>query len=779
MAPRRGLFVVALVLALLTAACAWQTPDLHLAGPAVAESTKIYAGDGSLLTTLHADQNRETVPLSQMPTQLRDAVVAIEDERFWHHKGVDIRAVVRAAWADAQHGRVVEGGSTITEQYVKNVLADRERTVHRKLREAALAYQLEHKIGKPKILEGYLNTIYFGNGAYGVQAAADTYFGQPAERLTLPQAALLAGLIRSPNNYDPYDHPDAAAVRRAAVLDKMASLHQITAEEAAAAKAAPLGAVHKQASDRYPAPYFVEEVKQRILDDPRYGAGQSPAERQQNLFNGGLRVYTTVDLAKQAEAEQAINKVLSRPDIDPAAAVVSLEPSTGYVRALVGGHDFFGGGSQAKFNLATQGQRPAGSSFKPFVLAAAVEQGVSLHRLYPAPQRLDLPLPRGGVWHVQNFEDEGGGTMDLVQATIHSINTVYARLILEVGPAEALDVARRLGITSHLDPYPSAVLGTNDVTPLEMASAYGAIDNKGTAVTPTVITKVTKADGTVLYQHQPDPRPALAPEVVDQVRTVLEQVVQQGTGVAARIGRPVAGKTGTGEQWRDAWFVGFTPELVTSVWVGFPDAQRSMVPPLTRVKVQGGTWPAQIWQLYMSAALAQTPVTPFPPAVPAASSQNGVLRPVPTVTGMPADRADDALGAEGFTAIRVNVPNGDYPPGYVVGQSPCAGCLAPGGSAVTLQVGTGKAPARVPGVLGLSPTDARTQLGAAGFDVHVVVQAEPPAPDSAERAGLVWKQSPAAGATLAQGTTVTVWANPAASPTSTTSTNGQETTPTS
>jgi penicillin-binding protein 1A len=301
-----------------------------------------------------------------------------------------------------------------------------------------------------------------------------------------------------------------------------------------------------------------------------------------------------------------------------------------------------------------------------------------------------------------------------------------------------------------------------------MASAYAAIDNKGTAVSPTLVTKVTKADGTVLYQHQPDPRPALAPEVVDQVRTVLEQVVQQGTGVAARIGRPVAGKTGTGEQWRDAWFVGFTPELVTSVWVGFPDAQRSMVPPLTRVKVQGGTWPAQIWQLYMSAALAQTPVTPFPPAAPAASSQNGALRPVPAVTGMRADQADDALGAEGFSAVRVNIPNGDYPPGYVVAQSPCGGCLAPGGSSITLQVGTGKAAARVPGVLGLSPADARDKLGAAGFDAHILVQQEPPGPDSGQRQGLVWKQSPAAGATGATGSTVTVWVNPQGQETTTT-----------
>jgi penicillin-binding protein 1A len=453
-ARRRGLFVALVLLALLAASCSWQSPDLHIDGPAVAESSKIFATDGAVLTTLHADENRETVPLSEMPKVLRDAVVAIEDERFWHHKGVDLRAMARAAWANASEGRIVEGGSTITEQYVKNVLADRERTVHRKVREAALAYQLERKLGKSKILEGYLNTIYFGNGAYGVQAAAQAYFGQPASKLTLPQAALLAGLIRSPHTYDPYDNPDVAQARRADVLNKLVDLRWAAPAEVAAAKAAPLGVTHQPASDRYPAPYFVEEVKQRILDDPRYGAGQSPAERRKNLFNGGLRVYTTVDLTKQSQAEQAVAKVLSKPQTDPGAALVSLEPSTGFVRALVGGRDFFGGGSQAKFNLATQGRRPAGSSFKPFVLAAAVQEGISLHKLYSAPTRLDLPLPRGGVWHVQNFEDEGGGTMDLVQATVHSINTVYARLILEIGPARAVEVARRMGITSKLDPYP-------------------------------------------------------------------------------------------------------------------------------------------------------------------------------------------------------------------------------------------------------------------------------------------------------------------------------------
>jgi penicillin-binding protein 1A len=319
-----------------------------------------------------------------------------------------------------------------------------------------------------------------------------------------------------------------------------------------------------------------------------------------------------------------------------------------------------------------------------------------------------------------------------------------------------------------LNPFPSAVLGTNDVTPLDMASAYGTLANRGVAVDPVFITKVARADGTLLYENKTASTPALPPTVVDQVRPVLEQVVQRGTGVNARIGRPVAGKTGTGEEWRDAWFVGFTPELTTAVWVGFPDAQRSMVPPLTRIKVQGGTWPAQIWQLYMGAALASVPITPFPPAAVAQPEPGAVVKPVAAVVGMPASQAEDRLALDGFRARRVSVANGDYPPGYVVGQLPCAGCPAPPASTVTIQVGTGKAPPTVPSVLGLTEAEARQALADAGFQATSRVQAEPPSPDAASRRGQVWKQSPAAGDSAAPGATITIWLDPPGEGTTTT-----------
>jgi penicillin-binding protein 1A len=457
-----------LLLAVLTAgACSWETPPLKSTVPApLAESSRILAADGSVVTALHGEENRETVPLARMPVALRQAVVAIEDERFWEHKGVDTRSVLRAVYANAAEGEVVEGGSTITQQYVKNELVGPDRTLRRKLREASLAYQLERRYTKERILELYLNTIYFGNGAYGVQAAANEYFGIAVDQLGLAQAALLAGLIRAPNRTDPYLQPEVAAARRRVVLEKMVELGWATTEQAAAAGAEPLISA-TPAADRYPAPHFVERVKRFILDDPRFGP--TPDARRDLLFKGGLRITTTLDRRRQAAAEAAIARVLSSPETDPAAAVVSIEPGTGFVRALVGGRDFFGSAAEAKFDLATQGSRPAGSEFKPFVLAAALEQHVPVTKFYDAPGTMTIPLPRE-PWTVSNYEGQGGGRMTLIDATIRSVNTVYAQLILDVGPADAVATAARMGITSPLQPYPSAVLGTNDVTPLEMAS---------------------------------------------------------------------------------------------------------------------------------------------------------------------------------------------------------------------------------------------------------------------------------------------------------------------
>jgi penicillin-binding protein 1A len=728
---RQRLTVAVTLLALVSSACAWN-PDVggSLAIRAAAQSSKIFAADGTLITTLHAEENREDVPLSRISKSLRDAVVAIEDERYWQHQGVDVRSVLRAVYTDASVGRVAEGGSTITQQYVKNAMLDPERSLRRKIREASLAYQLERRYSKERILEGYLNTIYFGNGAYGAQAAATVYFGTTAKNLTLAQSALLAGLIRSPGAYDPYELPDPARKRRNTVIDKMRALRMATSPSADAAKAEDLGVTERPTQSRYPAAHFIEIVKQFVFDDPKFGA--TPAERRAALFSGGLRIHTTLNLRLQEQAELARDRVLTRPDVDPEAAIVSIHPASGHVRALVGGRDFFGPGGAAKFDLATQGRRQAGSAFKPLVLAAALTKGIPTTQVFPAPPRIVIPRPPPEEpWEVDNYEGGGGGQLDLVEATVQSVNTVYAQLILQVGPAEAMGVAQRMGIASPLRPFPSAVLGSNEVSPLDMATAYTTLANRGIRVRPVFVTKVAKADGTLLHEDHGESSRVLTQDVVDTEVAILQQAVERGTGTRARLDRPVAGKTGTNQLWRDAWFVGFTPQLVTAVWVGFFDRQRSMVPPATPIRVTGGSWPAQIWHGYMSAALTGEPVDAFPPM------------PTTTTTTMP-------------TTTTLLSPTSDTPTTAplvtTTADVPTTRRNAPTTTAVSGRT-------VVPNVLGLTDEDAERRLTQAGLATQRIIE-EQPGSRGGGRRGRVWKQSPAGGSEAEPGSTVTIWVSP-------------------
>jgi penicillin-binding protein 1A len=763
---RRSLLALFVVLAV--SACAYTPAAIPDRPVQRAQSSRIYAADGTLIATLHAEENREDVPLAELPRHVRDAVLAIEDARFWEHRGVDAKAVLRAARANTAEGAVIEGGSTITQQYVKNALLTTDRTIDRKVEEALLAVQLERRYTKERILELYLNTIYLGNGAYGIQAAANEYFGVPASDLDLVQAATLAALIRAPSTTDPYDRPDVAVGRRNLVLTRMAELGWLDEEAAALARLAPLELVVPDQDERYPAPHFVERVKRFVLDDPRFG--ETPAERRALLFGGGLRIQTTIDLDLQTKAEEAVGRVISSPERDPDAALITIDPATGFVRALVGGQDFFGGGAQAKIDLATGGNgRPAGSSFKPLVLAAALEKGIPLDKVYDAPGRMDIPLT-DEVWRVSNYEGGGGGRADLWESTVRSYNTVYAQLILEVGPSDAMAMANRLGVASPLQPFPSAVLGTNLVHPLDMAASYATFANRGLRVDPAFVTKISGPDGRVLYQHRHLQRRVLDVSVADQVTQVLQTALENGTGVQARIGRPAAGKTGTGQQWRDAWFVGYTPDLVTAVWMGFAEeGQRSMVPPTTRIRVTGGSWPAQVWQLYMSAALAEVPVTPFPdPEPPEEPAEDDELDPalaalpvLRTVVGMPTGPASEALTRDGYVVERREVPSDEYPPGYVAAQVPPPGTRLAGGSVVVLEIANGqRASASVPDVLGLDRETATTRLGSHGFTAVVVTEQEPTEGDGLSRAGLVWKQAPAGGSERARGAEVTIWVNP-------------------
>ena len=866
--PRTSKILVALtlLLALMGTSCAALTDqladlpklkrkDLRFK---LAQSSKVFDSDGRLLTTLHETENRTLVPLSRIPKRVRNAVIAIEDERFFEHEGVDLRAVFRALLTNAKSGTIEEGGSTITQQLVKNVIiapgAIADKTLERKITEAALSRQLEQRLSKKEILESYLNTVYFGNGAYGVQEAARTYFGRSVEGLTLAQAALLAGIIQSPEDYDPYDQLKAAKQRRDLVLSQMEELGWARPEQADKAKGSKIKLQKVSKKDRYPAAYFMDYVQRLITYDPRFEAvGETRQQRVKRLFQGGLRIHTTVDMQMQAAAEDAAKEVLPF-ESDPAASVVAIDPKTGHVKALVGGRDYFASPREdprAKLNLAILNEpdlgrvkdievpvpdernmesrapgtgRQAGSAFKVFALAAAIEKGISLSKTYKAGSEVIFPgLGENGTdYKVQNYEGGSfGSNLSLLEATVSSVNVVYAQLVIDdIGEEAVTEVAERMGITGY-DPLlavPSAVLGTNVVNPLDMASAYGTLAANGTHRPPVAITKITTADGEVIYKDDTEPEEVLEPAVAYLATSALEQVIQRGTAATyGNIGRPAAGKTGTAQEYRDAWFVGYTPDLVAAVWVGYPEGSIEMKPScagstepcrvtrtLSSGGVTGGSFPTQIWAAFMLRALSGVPASSFTPptggtTVVTIDTRTGCLatkltpgefkaeatfaagtepekscpvesdgKEVPDVVGFPADEAEGILERAGFSVSREEVESSSYPPGTVVSQTPSGGSEAAEGATVTISVATPGADggedeepaATVPDVLGQPEGSAESELHSHGYDVRVVYQRESSRGQARKNSGLVWKQSPASGTEAQPGSTVTIWVNP-------------------
>ncbi len=760
--PARARFgAAALGLALLAAGCSY-TAALDPVPLDPAQSSTILAADGTLLARLDLGEHREAVALSEMAPALADAVVAIEDHRFWERdSGVDLKAIGRALQTNVEEGRIVEGGSTITQQYVRNVLLTRDQTVHRKLREAVLSIQLERKYTKAEILERYLNEVYFGNGAYGAQAAADRYFAKPAAELQLHEAALLAGVLRAPSDYDPIAHPDTARRRRDAVLDAMSKHGFASPTDVADAKRAPIEVSNTSWSRNTTAPYFVEAVKRWFLANPAFGTTES--EREQLLYQGGLRIETTLDLRRQFIAEAAVRNIVVDPANDPAASLVSIDPDNGHVVAYVGGHDYWGEEPWAQFDLAGQAKRPTGSTFKPFVLTAALTAGIPLDREFDAPAQITIPLVGQEPWVVNNYGDEGFGKLDLLEATVRSVNTVYAQLIMAVTPTSAIETASAAGVRSDLRPYPSAALGLNEASVVDLASAYSTFAADGLHAEPVIVTKVVDARGTVLHEELPRRERVFDETIVRTLNHVLEQVVTRGTGAEARIGRPVAGKTGTSDDWKDAWFVGSTPQLTTAVWVGFVTPE-PMLPPRTREKITGGTWPARIFALYMEGALAEEPSLSFPlPDLDADDPSGGGLTPeapIADVVRLPVEAATDILEAGGYTVEIVEVPDREYPPGTVLAQSPDANTAVAAGSTVRLTV-AGGAPdvVAVPDLLGLLGDEAIALAAGSGLQVEFVREAEPP-PNDVDRRGRIWQQSPGAGLRVDEGATVRVWVNP-------------------
>ena len=576
----------------------------------------IYDSSGKkILAVLRGSQARTLVKYEDIADPMRHAIVAIEDRRFWEHDGIDLRGIGRALVADIRHKKVVEGGSTITQQFVKNALDRDQKTIARKVREAAFAWQLERSKAWPKkrILQEYLNTIYFGNGAYGIQQAALVYFHHGAKDLTLPEAALLAGIPADPSRYDPVANPKRAKARRQVVLRAMLEESMITAVQYADANAAPLPDPDKVrlggTEGQHGALHYVNYVKQQLIDE--YGSA--------GVFGGGLKVRTTIDLDLQEAARDAISKWLTDPD-GPSAALVAIDPRNGAVRAMVGGNNY----RKSQFNLAVQGVRQPGSAFKPFVLATALREGISPATHFESkPQAINLG---DKYWVVGNYNDSYLGSIDLEKATVESDNAVYAQLTQLVGSKNVAETARRMGIRSKLRGYYAIGLGAEAVTPLELARAYATLAHGGRRVDsamfgnkPRVIEEVTEPGRTRF--NWPTTFDALTSTQAGIINTILQKAVHFGTGKRAYLSnRPVAGKTGTTENYGDAWFVGYTPQLAVAVWVGYPTTLRPMLTEFHGDAVTGGTFPALIWKSFVEKALKGKEAQGFPyPTVPYAA----------------------------------------------------------------------------------------------------------------------------------------------------------------
>jgi penicillin-binding protein 1A len=803
-APRRirklRLFAVLLVLGLLgsasftlglVAAVASEIPSLDPERQQERDlNGVIYANDGrSILAVLRGSESRVLVDWDEISPWMKYAIVATEDRRFWDHNGVDLRGILRALWADIREQKVVEGGSTITQQFVKNAYVDDRRSFGRKVREAALARQLDQDWSKRKILTEYLNTIYFGNGAYGIQQAARAYFDKSARDLTIAESALLAGIPADPTGFDPVTRPAAARARRRHVLGAMLEVGNITRGDYVNANRAALPRPEEVSlpgtENTWRAPYFTTYVKGQLIE--RYGA--------RKVFGGGLRVTTTIDLGLQERARDAIAKWLPDP-LGPDAALVAVDPKTGNVLAMVGGRNY----RESQFNLAVQSERQPGSSFKPFVLATALEEGIS-----PATTFESKPLQvfLGDRYvSIANYEQAYLGTADVETATVHSDNSVYTQLTQLVGPKRVARTAAKLGVTSKLNGFLSIGLGAEAVNPLELARAYAAFANGGYRIDvtaprpalrnrPRVIEEIRNADDDVIDTSHQLSHQVLSTRTATILNDILQQVIERGTGKRAALSAwTAAGKTGTTEHYGDAWFVGYTPPsgehaLVVAVWVGYKATLRPMLTEFHGDPVAGGTYPALIWKTFMEGALRdlhQQPEPFAPPQYEAAGPQlvverdgtvqrdNGVCREphevvyflgdepkriadckpnevdVPSVVGMTIAEARDRLVQQPLTPTIVYKPAKPLQrTDVVLGQIPRSGRLS-SFDEVTLVLAK-PMHGLVPNLEGATLAQARRKLGRRKLRAKITRYSDGPA-------GRIISQSPRPGVAATPGMTI-------------------------
>jgi len=761
----------------LVRAVASEIPTLDPAAQHSDVDTVIYASNGrTVLAVRRGNESRVLVGTNDIAPIMRQAIVSVEDQRFFEHNGIDVKGVGRALWQDVRQQSIVEGGSTITQQFVKNAYIRNERTLARKVREAALAWQLEQRWSKDRILTAYLNTIYFGHGAYGVQQAARAYYKKSAKDLTLAESALLAGIPSDPSLYDPAVNPRNATLRRRHVLDLMLEQGKITQRQYERANKAELPSPDdiRLPGTQGPAPYFVNYVKDDLV--AHYGAGR--------VFGGGLKVRTTIDMGLQLKARAAIEQVLRNPD-GPAAALVAIDPHSGAVKAMFGGRNF----RQSQFNLAAQAKRQPGSSFKPLVLATAMNEGISpVTELESKPVSIDAG---DRVWRVTNYDHTYLGSVNLSRAIVSSDNSVYAQLTDIVGPKAIVKTAHSLGVRSHLTPYFSIGLGSGAVSPLEMARAYATIANDGRRVDgsefgnrPRVVDTVERFRSSKVDDNEPRPRQVMDEGKAELLTSILQDVVRVGTGKRAAVpGLQIAGKTGTTDNYGDAWFVGYTPDLVVAVWVGYPDALRPMLTEFNGEPVAGGTLPAMIWKAFVEKA-KDDPSSSFdsPPYLGGASTwvvrrggqwrlDNGYCRgarliayfsgdapdneadckpnevSVPLVVGMTKAGGEATLSAQPLEANIAYAPaKPGKIPGLVVSQDPRSGGLSAHDS-VTIWVSKAEH-GMLPNFVGSSIVDVQREAAR----LKVALQAK----TAHGRAGTVLKQRPSPGVAIGRGMRVTL-----------------------
>ncbi len=764
--------------------------DYALDFPDLSRLSEVYTADGVLLGYL-TERNSQPAPLDEIPDLVINALLAAEDAKFYEHEGVAFKSIIRSAVINFQNDSTI-GGSTITQQVVKQNFLTDEITIERKICEAVIAAELERQYEKDQILEFYMNSIFYGENAYGIKAAADEYYGKDLEDITIAEAAAMVTPIRNPSLYDLRDNPDTVIRARNAVIDNMVEEEFITAEEGEAAKAEDLVTIpHEEFVEISPQVFIA--AREELLNNPDLGIGDTFSERKRALYGcpasdteceggGGLKITVTVNKEWNDEATRMLQSWF-QDTTGPTGAIAMIENDTGALRVMASGTEYGDDvdAGERNYDLATKGRRQAGSSFKPIALLAALENGaqtgwsitLGTHWDSSSPQKIDCGSPCSSgsdpnIWTVSNAGGGGSGVQSLEAATYSSTNTVYAQLSVAVGPENIVDMAHKIGIDSPLNAVPSIALGTQSVSPYEMAAAYSTIANYGEKVEPYIIERIEDADGNVVYQHEVQSEQVLDASMVAATVQTMEKVVSIGTATRANIGRPQAGKTGTAQNYRDVWFMGFIPQYTTAVWSGYPDGQVEMVDFTVYnddtqsaqyfSRAFGGTLTAPIWKQFMEYITADLPVEDFPEAPEGTSAWFRVPQTtVPDVGGLGPDAAKTALFQNGLLANIVNVANA-APKGTFLGQSPAPGASVSQGSAVTVQYSSGIPPA-TPNLVGLDSSSVAGAVtshnNASGMNLSFVIAGrETP---NANLWGKVVATSPGAGSPISSSGVITVY----------------------